>query len=372
MEIYDLYMAYREARKNKRRSADQIQFELKMFERIYRLCEMVNNTDILTSSYCFIHKRGDKSREVWASDMELKILQTILDFNLRPIVEGLLTDNTFNNRKGRGTHAAINHVIEDIAAASEGYTRDCWIIKIDNKGFFPNINQDIAWRNTEKIINDNFHGEKRDLLLLLAKTVNYYNPQFNTIRRSPIEQWNEEIPNYKSLFHKPFGKGAAIGFLYWQVMTNLYPNEIDKWIIENLTPYYTRYVDDMVLITTDKEYLLSQLPVLRMKFSEIEVTMHPTKFYCQHYTKGVEFLGYHIKKDYIHVNRKIVIAAMNTANSGIRSTDRYVCQINSYLGMIKSSSDTHVAKKILESIHRDDVIIDMDRLIVKSKRYGIQ
>ena len=365
-------MAYREARKNKRRSADQIQFELKMFERIYRLCEMVNNADILTSSYCFIHKRGDKSREVWASDMELKILQTILDFNLRPIVEGLLTDNTFNNRKGRGTHAAINHVIEDIAAASEGYTRDCWIIKIDNKGFFPNINQDIAWKNTEKIINDNFHGKKRDLLLLIAKTVNYYNPQFNTTRRSPLEQWNDEIPDYKSLFHKPFGKGAAIGFLYWQVMTNLYPNEIDKWIIENLTPYYTRYVDDMVLITTDKEYLLSQLPVLRTKFSEIEVTMHPTKFYCQHYTKGVEFLGYHIKKDYIHVNKKIVIAATNAANSGIKDTDRYVCQINSYLGMIKSSSDIHVAQRILNSIHRDDVVVDMDRLIIKNKRYGIQ
>ena len=41
--------------------------------------------------------------------MELKILQTILDFNLRPIVEGLLTDNTFNNRRfvGRLIYAVL-------------------------------------------------------------------------------------------------------------------------------------------------------------------------------------------------------------------------------------------------------------------------
>lgn len=372
MELYDIYQTYRNSRNGKRRSSDQVNFELNQFMRLLKLNTDINSKIYIpTSNYCFIHKR-DKSREVWASTVELKIIQTILDKYIGTLIERELTNKTFNNRKGYGTHAAINNVINDIATASHGYSSDAWIIKLDLKGYFPNINQDIAWNKINKLICDNYHGELRDNLLYLSRIVNYCNPQFNAERRSPLSQWNDEIAKDKSLFEKPFGKGAAIGFLYWQKMSNYYLNDIDKWILSEVTPYYTRFVDDMVMITTNKDYLLSMIPELRIKLSEIDTSLHPKKFYCQHYTKGVEFLGYHIKKDYIHVNRKIVIAAMNTANSGIRSTDRYVCQINSYLGMIKASSDTHEAKKILESIHRDDVIIDMDRLIIKSKRYGIQ
>lgn len=363
MEIEELYNEYPKSRKNKRRSADQVQFELHLFERLNELCKNINNGIIPTSGYCFIHKR-ERSREVWACFMELKILQTFLDNNTRPIIEDMLTDNTFNNRKGKGTQAAINHVIENICEASDNYTSDCWIIKIDLKGYFPNINQDIAWKLIEKIINDNFEGEKRDLLLMIAKAINYCNPQFNCTRRSMREQWNDEIAPYKSLFNKDFGTGAAIGFLYWQVMNNLYLNEVDKWIIDNITPYYTRFVDDMVFVVKNKQMALSMLPQLRKELAKIDVTMHPTKFYCQHYTKGVEFLGYHIKKDYIHLNKKIVLKASLVDS---KNTDRYVCQINSYMGMIKSSSDIPIAKRILQNIDRKDVAVDWDRLIIKSK-----
>lgn len=37
------------------------------------------------------------------------------------------------------------------------------------------------------------------------------------------------------------------------------------------------------------------------------------------------------------------------------------------LDMIESSLDIHVAQRISNSIHSDDVIIDMDRLIIKNK-----
>lgn len=355
MEIYDLYKAYKRSRRGKRRSADQVQFEMNMYERLGDLCNALNRHAYTpTSNYCFIHKR-QKSREVWASEVELKIIQTILDEKLRPIIEAELTDRTFNNRVGMGTHAAMNRVIQDIAEVSKGYTSDAHIIKVDLKGYFPNINQDKAWAMMEKLIGK-YDGDDREEVRYMARLVNYANPQFKCYRRSPLSQWADEIPKYKSLFEKPFGTGAAIGFLYWQVLSNYYLNEVDKWIIANITPHYVRFVDDMVMVVENKA-ALTMLPLLREELAKIDIRMHPCKFYCQHYTKGMEFLGYHINPHAIHLNRKIVKKALRVPHVG---REKLVCRTNSYMGMIKCSSDNHLRNELLDNIANEGIIKDYE------------
>lgn len=362
MDIYDLWIAYKKARKLKRRSADNIQFELHQFECLGSLCDDIHKGVLKASTYCFIHKR-QKSREVWASDMSMKILQVLLDNEIRPVTEHMLTDKTFNNRKGKGSMAAINNVIEDIYTVTNNFATDAYIIKLDLKGYFPNINQNIAWDITSKLIIDNFIGEERDFLLMLSRFINFYNPQFSSQRRSSCEQWNEEIAPYKSLFYKPFGTGAAIGFLYWQVMSNVYLNEIDRWLMANITPYYTRYVDDMVLIVKNKELALATMPKLREELQRYDITIHPSKFYCQNVHRGLEFLGYHIKPSAVHLNRRIYNKAKMIRT---KDTSRFICQINSYLGMLKSSSDTNLVEDLINSIHRKDVKIDYNKMTIKA------
>lgn len=362
MDIYDLWIAYKKARKLKRRSADNIQFELHQFECLGSLCDDIHKGVLKASTYCFIHKR-QKSREVWACDMSMKILQVILDDKIRPVTERILTDKTFNNRKGKGSMTAINNVIEDISTATNNFTADAYIIKLDLKGYFPNINQNIAWDITSRLITANFIGEERNFLLMLSRFINFYNPQFGSARRSSREQWHEEIAAYKSLFYKPFGVGAAIGFLYWQVMSNVYLNEIDRWIMDNITPYYTRYVDDMVLIAKNKELTLSAIPKLRDELNKYCITMHPKKFYCQESYHGLEFLGYHIKPNAVHLNRRIYNKAKMIRT---KDTSRFICQINSYLGMLKSSSDTNLVEDLINSIHRKDVKIDYNKMTIKT------
>lgn len=362
MELYELYKSYKKSRKGKRRSADQVQFELNQFSRIGALCDELNRQVYApTSNYTFIHRRHS-SREVWACEVELKIIQTMLDGKLRPLVEARLSDRTFNNRVGKGTHAAINRVVEDMTEVSDGYTSDAWIIKIDLKGCFPNINQDIAWRLTADLIKKS-ECDNKDELLYWARIANYVNPQFNAHRRSPLHRWNDEIPRYKSLYSKPFGTGAAIGFLYWQVIVNYYLNDIDWWVINNITPYYTRFVDDMVLVVKNKSSLL-MFPLLRERLGEIGMELHPMKFYCQHCTKGLEFLGYHVKPRAIHLNRRILKRAFHLPKCG---KTKLVSRVNSYMGMIKCSSDDELRKKLLDSIGRKDIEKDYVNYKVKGK-----
>ena len=64
--------------------------------------------------------------------------------------------------------------------------------------------------------------------------------------------------------------------------------------------FYGRYVDDIVLIHFNKEYLKSLILEIN-DFLELKLmlTLHPKKIYFQHYKKGVKYLGVIIKPYYI-------------------------------------------------------------------------
>ena len=348
MNIEDLYKAYRVCRKHNRRSRDMSVFEIDLYGRLYALCNAVNaRTYVPRANYAFIHYRP-RPREVFAAEPELKILMAHLDIKVNAIIDAKLSDRAFNNRIGKGTHAAVNRVIDDICECSQGFTNpNCWVIKADLRGYFPNINQQKAYDLIENILVSEYDGDDKDDLLYIAKVVCFANPQERCDKRSQLVEWSL-IPSYKSLFYKPFGIGGAIGFLFWQVMSNYYLCQIDRWIMENITPRYVRFVDDMVFVTDNKESALIMIGELRRRLEALDVRLHPDKFYCQHATKGLEFLGYHIKRDAVHVNRKIRERAMRLASQGRRR--HYLETMNSYLGILKSGSDIGALADLMNRI----------------------
>jgi RNA-directed DNA polymerase len=71
------------------------------------------------------------------------------------------------------------------------------------------------------------------------------------------EDWSG-LPSSKSLFHAQHNCGLPIGNLLSQLFGNIYMNEFDHWVKRELgIKYYSRYVDDFILIHNSKEYLQS-------------------------------------------------------------------------------------------------------------------
>ncbi|MBQ5945058.1 RNA-directed DNA polymerase [bacterium] len=72
----------------------------------------------------------------------------------------------------------------------------------------------------------------------------------------------------------------------------MYLNDFDHYVKEKLNiKYYGRYVDDFVLMHTDKEYLKSCIPIIRDYLSDtVHLTLHPNKIYLQPVDRGVHFL----------------------------------------------------------------------------------
>lgn len=345
--------AYYCTRKNKRRSADQVEFEMHLERNLRRLRLAIESRNFRPSAYTFVKLRP-RPREVFACGMDMRIIHHYIDIRMRPIIEAELTSRTFNNRKGYGPNEATNALISDIYEVSRGFTRDAWIIKWDIKGYFPNASQDIVYRQLSDLAIRRYEGEDKDDLLYMIKIAVYSYPTNHCWRKSPLSMWALIEPG-KSLFCKPDGVGGAIGHLIWQNAMNYYLNEIDHWIVDELGLHYGRFVDDSWIVTDNKEAMLAMMPEIRRRLADLGCTLHPHKFYCQHWSKGVEFIGTHIKIDRVYINNRIVRHAREAIQNlnkcpRVEKLGTFMSSLNSYLGFCKGRNAYGIALDLIDMI----------------------
>ena len=351
--ITDIVDAYFSARRNKRRSSDQVEFELHWEANCVRLYDAIVARSARPTAYTFVTDYP-KPREVFASDMATRVLHHYLDIRLRPLLEARMSRHTFNNRLGMGQNACQNALISDIYEVSRGFTRDAWIVKVDMSGCFPNIRQDTAYAQLAEVIRQDYAGTDKDELFYMLSVCVFSYPTHHCYRKSPLWKW-ASIPPEKSLFFKPDGIGAAIGHLLWQNAVNYYFHEIDDWAL-GFGLHYERFVDDMVFVIDNKAAFLPYvLPELRRRLAALGARLNERKFYCQHYTKGVEWIGAHIKMDRIYPNSRIARRGRKRATRHNRRPGRWQVQhllasMNSYLGICKNMNGYNLAVSIIKRL----------------------
>ena len=93
---------------------------------------------------------------------------------------------------------------------------------------------------------------------------------------------------------------------------NLNLNEFD-WMLEREFGfrYHGRYVDDFYIVSEDKKKILAAMPAIRAYLAGIGITLHLHKFFIQHYTKGVRFVGNIVKADRVYVLNRTVNGLRN-------------------------------------------------------------
>lgn len=370
--LSDIVDTYHIARRNKRRTADQTDFELHWEAGCVRLLEDIRECCLRPTAYTFIATRP-KPREVFASDMATRILHHYIDIRLRPILERLLSPHTYNNRRGRGQQACQNALISDIYAMSEGFTRDAYIVKLDLKGYFPNISQDIAYAQMRALIEEHYRGRDKEELLYILRSCVFSYPTQHCRRLSAPHMWLD-IEKGKSLFDKAEGTGAAIGHLLWQNTANWYLHEVDEWLDGMADVRYERYVDDIYLVIRDKA-ALALIPQLRERLSALGVRLNERKFYCQHWCRGVECLGVHIKRRNVYLNRRIVrrgiMAARRVGRPCGRRIDSVLSSLNSYIGFAKHLSGYRRVKDICAALPKgwsEVLYLDDGTLTLKARQ----
>ena len=111
----------------------------------------------------------------------------------------------------------------------------------------------------------------------------------------------------------------------------------------------------MILVTDNKESGLAFVQEIRKRLSALGCELHPKKFYCQHYTKGVEFIGTRIKLDRVYVSSRTnrnFASAISQYNNCIylRKMEGFIASMNSYLGIYKNRNAYGIMRRILNGV----------------------
>ncbi len=298
-------------------------------------------------------------------------------------MEEAFVAETFNCRKGKGNMAAIAHLDHAIRECSNDYTADCWVMRVDLQGFFMSINRQLLCDKLCRFIEARYTDDDLDTLLFLTRTILLNAPEDNCLIKGLPKEWTD-LPANKSLFTTAPGFGLPIGNLTSQLTANFLLNDTDHFIREDLGLHMARYVDDICIVDADKQRLLAAVPAIRQHLAETAgVTLHPRKFYLQHYTKGIQFVGAVVKPGRTYISNRTVAnahrrihgfnQAAREAGYVERSAERFAQSLNSYLGIMSHYSSFAIRHRIVSMIGPEwhkviTVAPDFSKVSVK-KRY---
>ena len=361
ISLAEIFKAYQSCRRHKRSTTNALAFELDYEYNLVALWEEINSgTYHPGKSIAFIVDKPVK-REIFAADFRDRVVHHLIINKLNQFFEKEFIFDSYACRVGKGTHMGIRRIDRFIRQCSQNYTRDCYILKLDIKGFFMSINRGLLFEKLNKFIIEKYHKLDQFLIIDLCRKVIYHDPVNHCIIKGNKSNW-DNLPRDKSLFYTPDNCGLPIGNLTSQVFANFYMNSFDHFIKHNLKiRYYGRYVDDFVIVHPVKEYLKSIIPIIReYLYSNLGLVLHPNKIYLQHYSKGLSYLGAVIKSNRIYIGNRTkgnFYQALQIHNetadhhkpdkSEIKS---FQSSINSYLGIMKHYKTFNIRKKMLFNI----------------------
>lgn len=265
-KIYDfnnLYKAHTVARRSKRNTREVIEFEMDLGKNLTTLSDELKNGTYKMRDYYSFAIHDPKYRIIHALHYRDRVVQHCLcDEVLAPILDKKLIYDNSACRTGKGTHFAIGRVSKFLSDFYKKHGTSGYFLKCDIRKFFDNIDHYVLKRKLSKVIAD------KDVLKLLFKIIDS--------------------------FEVTAGKGLPLGNQTSQWFAIFYLDGFDRLIKEKLRiKYYSRYMDDCVLIHQDKKYLFRCLEQMRQCANELKIDFNE-KTEIFPLKNGVDYLGWHI------------------------------------------------------------------------------
>ena len=361
--LRDLHRAYLDARKNKRGKEYQLRFEYRLEENLVELRdELLSRIYRPRPSTCFvIHE--PKMREVFAASFRDRVVHHLFYNYVHELFERSFIHDCYSCIKGRGTHFGIDRLRHHIRSVSEGYSRPCYVLKIDIKGYFMGIDRErllAICRDTLNRMRDRpsstegkTWGEILDYPFVdyLLQSIINNDPTAGCIRLGRASEW-EKLPPEKSLFTAKPGCGLPIGNLSSQLFSNIYMNVFDQFAKRDLgCKHYGRYVDDAFVVSGDRKWLQSLIPRIEAFLEEqLDLLLNPDKLRIWDAYQGVEFLGAYLRPFRTYISsrslRRIKGRLLALPSRGTLQPSQLQSRVNSWLGVL-SHYKSHCLRRVL-------------------------
>lgn len=269
----NLFLAWDNFKIGKQKKKDVQQFEWELETNIFQLHRELRGRSYRHSSYKSFYIRDPKQRHIHKAEVRDRILHHAVFAVLNPIFEPTFIPYSFSCRIGKGTHkgvSALNHFIRKVG---KNYSQHCFILKCDIRKFFGTVDHEILMSKLKQRIKD------ENAVWLLKEIINSFSSEQSDIFTT---------------------RGLPIGNLTSQLFANIYLNELDQFVKNELRlKYYARYTDDFVIVgDTNKELESILLKVGSFLKNNLLLELHPKKIVINKYSQGVDFLGYIVLPHY--------------------------------------------------------------------------
>ncbi|WP_236874205.1 RNA-directed DNA polymerase [Citrobacter portucalensis] len=270
------------------------------------------------SAYSRFAITDPKLREIYAPAFRDRLAQSWLVYHLNPSVERILIDDTFANRKGKGTLAAVKRT--QCFMRQPGHTH---YMQLDIQNFFNSIPLTGLLAQCKALTRRYFVNHPLyEILNFMLETCILHPVAQNTWTLSGDQQLLAAVPVHKTLAGAGYGRGLPLGSTASQMFANLWLSSLDHFIKHTLKVRgYVRYMDDLVLLgssTMQLSYWRNEIQ--QFCLNELGLFLHPTKQTLQRCQQGADYLGYRVYPHHLHLrNRNIrrLIAWLHFFDDGL-------------------------------------------------------
>lgn len=237
-----LYKGLKEACRNIRWKDSTVGYEHNALRNTYKLRQSLLNETYKIERYQRFTIYEPKVREIVATRLKDRQFQRSLCDNglYEQITRSFIPDNCACMR-GRGVDYTLNRITAHLRKFREKYGSDGWVLKCDIRHYFQSINHDVAKAAICKRVKD------------------------------------EQIARRACEIVDSFGgdTGIGLGSQVSQLVALAVLDDMDHYIKERLkVKYYVRYMDDMILIDPDKEFLRNCLKEIEAKLAELHLELN--------------------------------------------------------------------------------------------------
>lgn len=334
----EIYYSYELCLKNKKRKNGTYNFvDRNLCENLYNVLEEINNrTYIPSASNCYVVKYP-AYREIFAAQFKDRIVQHFFMNELGDILNSKLVKGCSSCIKNRGTGYALNLVKEYVEKISNKGKNNCYYLKIDLSGYFMSIQRENICNKFIDLINNDYKGMHKEILMYLAPLIFLNNPAENCVYKCS-EKLRKRVPDRRKM-KRDTEYGIAIGNLTSQAGSNLNLNDFDHYVVEKLKLVnYVRYVDDIVIISDNKNKLKDALPYIIKKLNETHQSISIKKTRIDTAYHGVPFLGkVTYPYGYQKASKQVIIRVGQKAkNISYRNKESLISKTNSEIGFLKN------------------------------------
>ena len=144
------------------------------------------------------------------------------------------------------------------------------------------------------------------------------------------------------------GVGLPLGNLTSQLLVNVYMNEFDHFVKQQLrVKHYVRYADDFVLLSTNRKLLQEMLSRMGdFLRDELRLTLHPQKISLRTFASGVDFLGW------VHFldHRVLRTTTKNRMFRGIKARQGKEETVQSYFGLMSHGNTKKLRQRVEDDL----------------------